>query len=268
MSPQVFRHLLGQAARTTAALSAGTAAFFLLVLTSSASFLSGASVDIPFLREPPRAMRALLGGTADFTQPEGWLVTALNHPITLALFTAAALSVAVGGIAGEVERGTIDFILTHPVARAGYALTVAVAAVVVVTIVEASGMVGVLVARLTVEGMDQIDVSGVFRAFLGSWVLFAAIAALATLVSANARLRGRASAVAVGIVILSFFANVAALLLDSLYPLRRLSLFHYLDSSGLVESAAPLPDLLVLAAVAAGGIALAVVSFARRDVVR
>ena len=63
MNGIVLAHMLRQAVRTAVALCVGTFAFFYLVLTASSSFLSEATFDIPFLRDPPRAMQALFGGS-------------------------------------------------------------------------------------------------------------------------------------------------------------------------------------------------------------
>src|SRR5512133_3443753 len=82
---------------------------------------SQATFNIPFLRNPPRAMQALFGCSVDFLHPGRWLVIALAHPITLVLFTAAALIVP-GAIATDIERGTIDFVLSRPIRRPSFIL--------------------------------------------------------------------------------------------------------------------------------------------------
>jgi ABC-2 type transport system permease protein len=268
VNAQVLRQLTQQFGRTTLALCAGALAFFYLVLSSSAAFLSQASGTVPFLRDPPRAMRALLGGAADFTSPAGWLVTAMAHPITLGLLTAAALTVATGAIAGEVERGTLDFVLTRPVSRGSYLGAVSAAAVLGVTAVELAAFLATLLARQTVDGVQDLDLSGVARVFLGSWVLFVALSAVAVLISANVGLRSRAVALSVGFTLLSFGINVVALMLDQLYPLRRLSLFHYFQPADLLDTPARLDELVVPGLVAVAATAVAAWSFTRRDIAR
>jgi ABC-2 type transport system permease protein len=268
----VNRHVLvqalRQAARTMVALCVGAALFFYLVLASSSSFLSQAAPDTPWLRNPPRAMRALLGGSTDFFDPAGWVVTGMAHPITLALFTAAALNVAAGGVAAEVERGTIDFVLSRPVSRRSYLTAILVASLLVVTAVELSGFLSTLLARQTVTGLDQLGVAQLGRVFFGSWTLFAAISAVAVLISANVSYRGRALALSAGFVVLSFFANFAALMLDQLYRLRRVSIFHYFQPAQLIGDHASMADLIVPAGLGTAAAAAALVSFSRRDIVR
>ena len=267
MNGAVLTHLLRQAVRTTMALCAGTFAFFYLVLTASSSFLSEAAFDIPFLRDPPRAMQALFGGSVDFLHAEGWLVTALAHPISLALFTAAALTMP-AAIATEVERGTIDFVLSRPIRRSSYILAVTTASLILVTAAHLTALVTTLLARQTISGVHDLSVSGLLRVFFGSWAIFATVSLVAVLISANSSLRSRAVGLAVGFVVLSFLINVAALMLDQLYSLRRLSLFHYFQAGRLLESSSRLGDLIVPSVIGAVALLAAVLSFSRRDIVR
>ena len=267
MNGTVLTHLLRQAVRTAVALCAGTFAFFYLVLTASSSFLSEATFDVPFLRDPPRAMQALFGGSVDFLHAEGWLVTALAHPITLALFTAAALTVP-AAIATEVERGTIDFVLSRPIRRSSYLLAVTTASLILVTAAHLSALLTALLARQTISGVDNLSVSGLLRVFFGSWTIFAAVSLVAVLISANSSLRSRAVGLSVGFVVLSFLINVAALMLDQLYPLRRLSLFHYFQAAKVLDSSSRLGDLIVPGVIGAIALLAAVLSFSRRDIVR
>jgi ABC-2 type transport system permease protein len=259
--------MLRQAVRTAVALCAGTFAFFFLVLTASSSFLSQATFDIPFLRDPPRAMQALFGGSVDFLHAGGWLVIALAHPITLAMFTAAALTVP-GAIATEVERGTIDFVLSRPIRRSSYILAVTTASLVVVTAAHLSALLATLLARQTISGVHDLSVSGLLRVFLGSWTIFAAVSLVAVLISANSSLRSRAVGLSVGFVVLSFLINVAALMLDQLYPLRRLSVFHYFQAAHVLDSTSRLRDLIVPGVIGVIALLAAVLSFSRRDIVR
>jgi ABC-2 type transport system permease protein len=263
----VLTRVLRQTVRTAVALCAGTFAFFYLVLTASSSFLSDATFNVPFLRDPPRAMQALFGGSIDFLHAEGWLVTALAHPITLALFTAAALTVP-ATIATEVERGTIDFVLSRPIRRSSYILAITAASLILVTAAHLSALFTTLLARQTISGVHDLSVGGLLRVFLGSWTIFAAISLVAVLISANSSLRSRAVGLSVGIVILSFLINVAALMLDQLYSLRRLSLFHYFQAAKVLDSTSELPDLIVPGAIGLIALLAAVLSFSKRDIVR
>lgn len=267
MSGPVFRQALRQASHTIVVLSAAAAAFYYLILVASRSFLSG-STSIGFFKNPPKAIEAFLGGAANFLEPSGWVAAGMTHPVTYALLTAAAMVVAVNSVATEVERGTIDLVLSRPVGRNRYLLGRAAASVVAVTAVEVAGLVGVLVARATISVMHDLDLAGILWAFLQSWLLFVALSMVGLLASSRSSLRGRALGVAVGAVVGSFFLNFLALLIDGLSGLRYLSPFHYFRPGEVLEGTRDPADYLVLAAAALAALGAALRSFSRRDLAR
>jgi len=264
----VMRQSLRQVRRTIAVLTVASGAFYYLVLLSSSSFLSSPQNGFgSFLKNPPKAISAFLGGNADFFSPAGWLSAAMSHPLTIAITTGAALTVSAGAVAAEVERGTIDLELSRPVGRRPFLLGKAAASLATVTAAEVGGFVGVLVARATVHRMSEISIGHVLAAFAGSWVLFASFAMVGLLISARTSLRGRAVGTAVGFIVGGFFANFIALLIDGVSALRFVSPFHYFDPTELLTSRA-LWKLGVLAGMSLAALAAAVEWFARRDLTR
>jgi ABC-2 type transport system permease protein len=264
MSGPVFRQALRQAARTIVVISIVAGAFYFLILLSSISFLKG-STTIGFFEHPPKAIEAFLGGSANFLEASGWLAAGMTHPVTLSLLTVAATVISVNSVATEVERGTIDLVLSRPVGRNRYLVGRATASVVAVTAVEVAGLVGVLVARATISEVGDLDLGSILLAFLQSWLLFVAFSMVALLASARTSLRGRALGIAVGAVVGWFFLNFLALLIDGLNGLRYLSPFHYFRPGEVLEGAGDLVDFVVLAALAFVALALALQSFRRRD---
>lgn len=265
MNFRVFRQAVGQVGRPLIFLCLGAAVFFYIGVWSSASFVSEIQ-DVPFLQNPPRAIRALVG-SADFLHPEGWLASSLGHPISLSLFAGAGLSVAAGSIAMEIERGTIEFILSRPIRRRSFLFGKAFAAIFAVTLVVASGLTGVLIARSVVEKASGLTPLEAVRGFAGAWVLFTSFALIATLISSMSSLRGRAIGVSLGFLVFSFFLNFVALLVDELYPLRLGSLFNYVQADDMIAGR----DYLRLVVPLAAGLlslALATMGFARRDISR
>lgn len=166
-----------------------------------------------------------------------------------------------------MERGTIDLVLTRPVRRTSFLAGKAAAALVAVTFAEAMGFASALVARLTIDKVDQVGVGELAQAFFGSWLLFCSLAMVALLISAHSSLRGRAVGFGVGVVVLSFFVNFAALLIDELYRLRFLSPFHYFRA-GEVMAGEALVDLWALGGLRVTALVAAVVTFAGRDIRR
>lgn len=265
--PTFFRSLR-ETVRPTLVMAASLGGFLYLALLGSSTALPRLQEAPAFLREPPRAVEALLGGSVDFFSPAGWLSSALLHPITVALLTAGALVVAAGSVATELERQTVDLVLARPVRRSAFLLAKAGAAVTTVGVVAAGGLAGALAARLTLDGVDELPVTRVVVALGGAWVLFVFFAMVAVLISARSSLRGRAAAAAVGVVVGSFFANFLALLFDEVRGLRFASAFHYFRPADILSGHGAAADLAVLAGGAAVALGLAVGVFGARDLTR
>lgn len=271
MSGAVYRHALRQVARATAIVSLGAGAFCYLVLLSSSLFIedfAGGGQVPEFFRRPPRAIEAFLGGSADFFSAEGWLSAALLHPVILSLQTVGAVMIASGAVAAELERGSLDLVLTRPVGRGPFLLGKALASLTTVTLVHAGALAGGLLARVWVEGVDAISVGSMLAAFAGSWALFAALSMIALLISVRSSLRGRAVGAAVAVVVGSFFLNFMALLFDDISDLRYASPFHYFRPADILTGEPYAADLLVLAALAAVSLAGALWWFRARDLTR
>jgi ABC-2 type transport system permease protein len=270
---RVFRQSMAQVGRTMVVLTLAAGAFHYLVLLASSAFLGveqQAFVENApeFFRQPPEAIEAFLGGSVDFFTPAGWVAGAMTHPITLALFTAAPLSVAAGAVAAEVERGTVDLVLARPVGRARFLLGKAAATVAAVTAVEAGALAGVLVATLTVDRMNELGLTDLWRPFLGSWLLFVALGMVALFLSARSSLRSRAVGTAVGIIVVWYFVNFIALLVDEVSGARYASPFHYFRAPDFLRGEAIGTDAAVLGGLAVVALTAGLWWFSRRDLTR
>jgi ABC-2 type transport system permease protein len=270
---RVLRQSVGQLARTMGFLTLGAAAFHYLVLLASSAFLSDTGLEVfenapKFFTQPPEAIEAFLGGSVDFFTPAGWVASAMTHPVTLAIFTGAALSVAAGAVAAEVERGTVDLVLARPVGRVRFLLGKAAATVTAVTAAEAGALAGVLVATLTVKRMDELTMADLWRPFLGSWLLFVALGMVGLLLSARTSLRSRAIGMTVGLIVVWYFVNFIALLIDEVSSARYASPFHYFRAADFLSGKAIAVDAVALAGLAAAALAAALWWFSRRDLTR
>ena len=62
-------------------------------------------------------MKVFVGGITDFTSPEGFVNSQLLIFMVPLLFVVFAIGIGSGSIAGEEEKGTLDFLLAHPLTR-------------------------------------------------------------------------------------------------------------------------------------------------------
>jgi ABC-2 type transport system permease protein len=269
MNLPAFRLAVRNAVRASIILSFGLGLFYWVIMFSSASFIGKPGEPVPsFFTKPPRAISAFTGGTADFLHAQGWLVTGMVHPVVLSLLTVGAFMVVTASGATELERGTLDLVLSRPVTRRAYLGARAAAALVILTIVEAGGLLGMLVSRQVVRGVRVLPLADIFRAFGAQWILFASLSMIALAVFASAHQRSRALGLSVGIVVGGFFLNFVANLFDSTYWMRLLTPFHYFASAAIVTHKPWVPNTLILLGIGIVAAAIALRDFATRDLTR
>lgn len=270
MNLRVFLQTVRLGRKTLIVACLGVVAFMYVTVLGSSTLIEDFGVGAEaggFLRNPPKAVEALTGGSMDFFSPVGWISSAIMHPITLTLQTMAALTMVLS-LPTEAERGTLDLILSRPISRTSYLLSKAGAALLAVFLVQLSGLATVLFARATLGFSGDIAVSGVLRLFTGTLALFLTFAMICLLISARSSLRSRALGMSVGVVVGSFFLNFLGLLFEQVEFIRYLSPFYYLGPSNLMMDSSGLGKLLVLLAAAGAALTGAVAAFRTRDLTR
>ncbi|WP_254765807.1 ABC transporter permease [Salinilacihabitans rarus] len=250
--------------RGTLLLSAALLALIGLTVALFPS-ISDAGVDLDAYLEtlPEEARRAFVGNVTTITTIEGYLVSQLYQfawVLLLAIYYAYA---AASTIAGEVERGTADVMLSLPVSRTRFVVGKFLALVPSVLVVNAVTFLGVYVAvRLVDESIDAADLFAVHAHSVPYLLACAAVGLLASVVASSAR---RAQTVAIGAVFGMFLLDT--LTFDTDYEtLGDLAFSRYFDPGAiLVDGDLAWGDLAVLAVAAAVLVVVSAEYFERRD---
>lgn len=187
-------------------------------------------------------------------------------PILLGIY---AIITGTGTLAGEEESGTLEILLALPRARwqmvTAKALAMAVAAFLILAISAAGSWLAFLLIRDQVE--TKVAAIDLVWSTLYVWPIAVAIMMMSLFLGSYLPTRRLAAVVAGIVLVVSYFGNNLAPLLDTLQPIQPLFLFNYFDSTPELLSRGPeISDLLVLLAVALAFFALALIAFGRRDV--
>lgn len=217
-----------------------------------------------YAKDLPESLRALFaGGELDLASPAGYLnsqVFALTAPLVFFVFAIGAGS---GGVAGEEERGTLDFLLAHPVRRWDWvvqrflALGASVAA-----------LTGVLLASVAL-GSRLVDLEIGFPKLLAASVsvglltLFFGTVALA--VGALRPGRAQAIAVAAGLAVAAWLLDGLAQAVDVLDPVRALSPYYQALGRSPLREGAPWTGWAILVAATGALVVAAAAGLERRD---
>ncbi len=167
-------------------------------------------------------------------------------------------------IAGEVERGTIDVVLSSPVPRWVFALSKYLGLLLPLLIIGFSCVLFSIAAGL-IQGVElpvaRFLYTGVVMAMLGG-----AFASVGVFFSALWLSSQRAQIVLAVIVIGQYVMDVVSKISDDWEFLGRYTLFHYYDTGLILEGFGwTWAPLVIYSAVAAVGLVATVICFERRD---
>jgi ABC-2 type transport system permease protein len=199
------------------------------------------------------------------------IMAAWNHPFILILISAWSIARASGAVAAEVERGTLDLILSRPISRWAYLAAHVVVAIVGLAILGLALMAGAAIA-VRYNVLRETPSAGILlRPAINLAALGLPIYGYTLLASAVDHVRRRPASVGSVLTLAGFIAWFIAV-----YPvfhemwwrpwLERISIFKAYNPVELVTTGETLgSSLALLGGIGAAGIALAFVAFAVRD---
>ncbi len=178
-----------------------------------------------------------------------------------------ALAVSIGGhaIAGEIEKKTIETLLSEPISRAKLFWSKYISGMTLISIFSIITVLSVI----PLAELYNVDYNTEgHMTMLGLGLLFGwAIYSLATLFSTLFNEKAKPYFITVGILILMYALNIVASLKDSLSDLKYGSFFYYFDSAkALSERAIDLETILVFGGVAVISTIIAVIIFENRNI--
>lgn len=227
------------------ALVLGGFQFILCAIVASLNLESTLEQIMTFAPPIFRSMieQSLLGGSVEGMLSFGW-----NHPITHAVVTAVAITLASRAIAGEIETGAIELVLAQPLSRSAYLACHVLFGVTALALVVGAGVIGTVIGQRTFD-IAPFAPQRLVELLLNLLLLQAAIFSLTLLVSAWGREAGRVAVAGVLAAVVSFLVNVVATLWPKAAFLLPYSLHSYYDPRAiLVQGDFSVLDAVVLTA--------------------
>ncbi len=230
--------------------------------------LGGEITQMPLVRS---ILGALLGTDVGMMlSPEAVHAISWVHPVVLVILWGHAVVLCTRVPAGEIDRGTIDLLLSLPVSR--FEVYAAEVAVILASgaVVTGAGVLGNGLGRLGTELQYRQDPARLLPVVVNLFALYMAVAGLAWLVSSFSERRGRAVAVVVAVLVASFLLNFLGQFWPPAQAVAFLSLLDHYKPLAVMHSAAvgswPLADIAILCATALGLGTAAGLWYTRRDI--
>jgi ABC-2 type transport system permease protein len=227
-----------------------------------------ATIDIAaglqsLLASAPPFLRSMVG--EQFMDIANLKVFGWNHPVAQAAGAALAIVFGARAVAGEIENGAVELVMSQPISRSRYYLAHIVHGSVALLLVSFAGVIGTFLGQRAYEidkfaGGDLLLIG--FNYFLLQLTWFAVTLALSTF----ARESGRVASTAFFIALVAYIAQAIGELWDRTAWALPYTVYHYFSPKEIAVDRAPdVRDFVVLAAVSLLAFAIGGVKLQRRD---
>ena len=211
----------------------------------------------------PTAFLRFLG--ADPFSLDGAVALGAVHPIAIALQAVYPVGFAAAAIAGERQRGTLEVLLSRPLARRSVLLTMLVAIVAIAAVTTAAELAGTVAGAALYGVAGRLDVGAILFLGVNTVVFLAAMAAISVAASASFDRLTPALGIALAILLVGYVLEILGTLWPQADWLQPYSPFHYLRPLEILAGRGEPSDVAVLAAVAVAATAFGLWRFPRRD---
>lgn len=236
-----------------------------LLLPQLEGLLNQVLEALPFARV---FMQALLGTeVGDEISSQSLRAIVWVHPTILALLWAQEIVFCTRVPAGEIDRGTIDVLLSWPVSRRGLFCCEAVVWLVSGLWMMVMLYVGHRLAGWFAPPSEPFPQQRVFVVLSNLYCVYIAVGGVAWLVSSVSDRRGRAVAAVFVLVLAPFLLNFLVQAWPAAEWLAPLNVLHYYRPARIIAGSGwPLGHMAVLLAVGVGSWLTALETFARRSI--
>jgi ABC-2 type transport system permease protein len=220
---------------------------------------------LTFLDALPSIVKAAMGGEALHLGNTSQLIAiGYQHPLVLFLYMLFAVGVPTGLLTGEVQRGTMELILSRSATKTQVYLSAGLLTLGGMFALTMVMFLGTVVATRIYEFGQPVRLDLFFRLAVNGGMLAGAVGAIA--LSAAAFFRGRNAAVgfSAAFLVVDYFIGIIAEWWPPMKVLEPATLFHYVGGPE-IGTGWPLGNMLVLGGILVTAGLLGGVIWARRD---
>jgi len=211
-------------------------------------------------------IKAFIGGDGlQYGDIAGLIAVGYQEPLVLLLYMLFAVGVPTALLAGEVQRGTMELILsrqttkTHVYICAGLITVVGMYALVIVM------FLGTVVSTNLYDFEQQVPLYNFFKLAVNGGILASAVGGIALLAAACFR-RGMAVSITVAYLVVNYFIMIIAQWWPRMKWLDPVTIFNYVDGGKIFsEPGWPMGDMCVLISLLVVSTVLGGVVWWRRD---
>lgn len=198
---------------------------------------------------------------------KGATALGLNHPLVLSLLGITAIVIPTRHIAGEIESGTLELLLSYPVKRTGLLLNLWFSANAAILLISACAGISAFSAVALFHHLSRELFGQIARLTLNLWLLFATIATYTLLLSVYGREGNRVGLRAAGVTLTFYFLHIVSTIWTAIDFIRPFNIFtYYQPQKVMFGERSVLLNIAVLAGTIGVCLLLSLREFERRDI--
>jgi len=227
--------------------------------------IKGISAFNEYIDNLPEAMKQMFGASlADYTSPTGYFSAELFSIMVPLLFLIYGIGAGAGAIAGEEEKGTMDFLLANPVPRWKIVVAKFGAMTAGLALLGVFFWVGIAVF-VKIEGIE-LDLFKTAEATFNALMVALVFSSLALLLGCLKGNKGMSLGIASGVAVLTYLLNTVGAMVEGLKDYRYVSPFYHYLQPDVLRNGFDAGHLFVLIGLVVVFFVLSIPAFIRRDV--
>jgi len=158
---------------------------------------------------------------------DGAAAFGFNHPIVLTVLGIVAIILPTRHIAGEIETGTLELLLSYPVSRKKLIISLTASCATILMAIIVTEWIGSFSALIIFNHFSMAMFGQLIKIGLNLWILLCLISSYSLLISVYGREGGKYGLRSAGITLIFYFLNFIATLWESLGFTQVVNPFHY-----------------------------------------
>ena len=188
------------------------------------------------LEQLPEDMQSMLGeGVLSMLTVKGAAAFGLNHPLVLVILSLSAIMIPSRHIAGEIETGTLELVLSFPVTRIKLLLNLYMSAVFFLFL---TVFCAVCASLLSIHTFHQLTVElsvNLLKIGCNLWLLFVFIMSLTMVISSFEKEAAKVGIRCAGIVLVFYLLHYLSSLWDAIQFTKPFNIFSYYHPESLMN---------------------------------
>ena len=223
-------------------------------------------VFIQYIDMLPSFIKTFIGGEAVHVgNIAGLIAIGYQEPFVLLLYMLYAVGVPTALLAGEVQRGTMELILSRETTKTQIYICAGLITIIGMFALVAIMFLGTVIATHLYDFDQDVPLYSFFMLAINGGILASTVGGIALLAAACFR-RSMAVSITVAYLILNYFAEIVAEWWPRMKWLEPINIFHYVNNVTIfTESAWPVWDMTVLITILVISTVAGGVIWSRRD---